>query len=175
VKAAIYIRVSTKEQTAGNQRPALEQYAQNRGFDIVAVYSEEESAWRAGHQIELAQLYTDAKKGKFQLVLVWALDRLTREGALGILKIVQRFKEVGVRIYSLQEPWTEAPGELAELLYAITGWVANMESKRRSERVRAGMDRLKTEGKIYHRPKGSVDKKKRVRRYFKKRLVLGGI
>jgi len=51
--------------------------------------------------------------------LVWALDRLSREGALAILSLVNKLSSCGVKVLSYQESWTEAPGELAELLYEI--------------------------------------------------------
>ncbi len=62
---------------------------------------------------------------------------------------------------SYQEPWTEAPGEIGELLYALTGWVARMESQRRSERTKAGLARVKAQGKKLGRPKGSKNRKRR--------------
>ncbi len=96
--------------------------------------------------------------------MVWALDRLSREGALAILSLVNKLSSYGVKVLSYQESWTEAPGELAELLYAITGWVARMESQRRSERTRAGLARVKAQGKRLGRPPGSKDKRKRRRR-----------
>ncbi|MFC1904509.1 recombinase family protein [Chloroflexota bacterium] len=84
----------------------------------------------------LTNLIADARRRKFQAVLVWALDRLSREGALAILRLVSKLSSCGVKVLSYQESWTEAPGELAELLYALTGWVARMESQRRSERTK---------------------------------------
>ena len=68
-------------------------------------------------------------------MLVWALDRLSREGAAAILNLVNTLKAYGVKVISYQEPWTEAPGEIGEILFAIAGWVARMESERRSERT----------------------------------------
>jgi putative DNA-invertase from lambdoid prophage Rac len=164
MKVCIYSRVSTNEQEAENQSTALTEWARQRGFDIVSVYTEEESAWKAGHQRVLARLLEDARKRKFEVVLVWALDRLSREGPLAILTLVNRLKICGVRVLSYQESWTEAPGELGELLFAIAGWVARMESQRRSERTRAGLARLVAQGRKLGRPKGSGDKSKRKRR-----------
>ena len=132
--------------------------------EVVKIYTEEESAWRSGHQKELANLIADARRRKFQAVLVWALDRLSREGALAIPSLVQKLSACGVKVLSYQESWTEAPGELAELLYALTGWVARMESQRRSERTKAGLARVKAQGKKLSRPNGSKDKKKRKKR-----------
>ncbi len=97
-------------------------------------------------------------------MLVWSLDRLSREGALAILSLVHKLTIYGVTVISYQESWTEAPGELAELLYALTGWVARMESQRRSERTKAGLARVKAQGKRLGRPPGSKDKRLRRRR-----------
>jgi len=141
----------------------LAEWAQQRGYEVVAIYREEESAWRAGHQRELARLVTDARKRKFRVILVWALDRLSREGSAAILNIVNKLNYCGVKVLSYQESWTEAPGELGELLFAIAGWVARMESQRRSERTKAGLARVKAQGRRLGRPPGSKDRKKRRR------------
>ncbi len=161
MKCCIYCRVSTSGQELENQLMALTDWAHQRGFDVVQVYQEEESAWRAGHQRELARLVADARKRKFRVVLVWALDRLSREGSAAILGIVSKLSRCGVKVLSYQESWTEAPGELGELLFAIAGWVARMESQRRSERTKAGLARAKAQGKRLGRPPGSKDRRKR--------------
>ena len=163
-RAVIYSRVSTEEQTTANQVDVLSAWAKQREFILAAIYQEQESAWRSGHQRELSRLVDDARRRKFDTVLVWALDRLSREGPLAILTLVNRLKICGVKVISYQESWTEAPGELGELLYALSGWVARMESQRRSERTKAGLARLVAGGKRLGRPPGSKDKKKRRRR-----------
>lgn len=162
-KVAIYLRVSTSEQTVKNQLPALERWITDRGHELIEVYSESESAWKSGHQRELSRLLNDLRSGrrKVDICLVWALDKLSREGVAAILNLVDRFKRCGVKVVSLQESWTEAPGDMADLLYAITGWVANFEGKRRSERTKAGLVRAVAEGKKLGRPKGRKDKRKR--------------
>ena len=176
MKAALYLRVSTTEQNVDNQLPALEAYADSRGWQIVEVYRENESAWKSGHQKELARLLADCRNGRHRVdvVLVWALDRLSREGAAAILNLVNTFKAYGVRVISYQESWTEAPGAIGEVLYAIAGWVAKMESERRSERTKAGLARAIASGKRLGRPAGSKDGGKRKRtgyllRYANKR------
>lgn len=161
MKAVIYSRVSTNEQSTDNQVPVLEAWATSRGFEVVEVYQEAESAWRNGHQRELARLKDDARKRRFDIVLVWALDRLSREGAAAILNLINSLGLYGVRVFSYQESWTEAPGPVADLLYAITGWIARMESERRSERTKAGLARVAKNGKALGRPIGSKDKRRR--------------
>ena len=124
-----------------------------------------ESAWKAGHQKELAQLLADIRSGKrrYDVVLVWALDRLSREGALRILQLVDSLEKLNCRVVSAQEPWTEVDGSLNDVLYSLVGWVAQFESARKSERTKAGLERALKEGKKLGRPKGSKDRKKRRR------------
>ena len=90
MKVATYLRVSSSEQTAGNQIPALQVFAKKRGWQIVEVYSENESAWRNGQQKELARLLTDLRSGKrkYDYLLVWALDRLSRQGIATVFERV---------------------------------------------------------------------------------------
>ncbi len=166
MKVCIYSRVSTGQQDTTNQSVVLSEWAKQRGFEVVKVYEEEESAWKSGHQRVLANLIADTRQRRFQAVLVWVLDCLSREGALAMLSLVNKLSSYGVKVLSYQESWTEAPGELAELLYALTGWVARMESQRRSERTRAGLARVKAQGKRLGRPAGSKDKRKRRRRQW---------
>ncbi len=176
MKVALYLRVSTTEQNVDNQLPALEAYADSRGWQIVEVYQENESAWKYGHQKELARLLAEIRRGtrKYDVLLIWALDRLSRGGAAAILNLVDTFKTYNIRVISLQESWTEAPGAIGEVLYAIAGWVAKMESERRSERTKAGLARAIASGKRLGRPTGSKDGGKRKRtgyllRYANKR------
>lgn len=164
MKSVIYSRVSTEEQSTANQVNVLTDWANTRDFTVVEVYQEQESAWRDGHQRELARLLRDAHRSRFSIVLVWSLDRLSREGSLAILQLVNKFSRLGIKVLSYQEPWTEAPGEIGELLFALTGWVARMESQRRSERTKAGLARVKANGRKLGRPLGARDKKKRRRR-----------
>ena len=156
-----YLRVSSGHQETGNQRVALQQFAEARGWHIVKIYEEKESAWRAGRQHELARALQGARRRQFDILLVWSLDRLSREGPLAILSLVHRLSQAGVRVVSLQEPWTEAPGELYDVLLALTGWVAKMESERRSERTKAGLERARRQGKRLGRPPGAKDRRQR--------------
>jgi DNA invertase Pin-like site-specific DNA recombinase len=97
------------------------------------------------------------------VVLVWSLDRILKEGSAAILNIINTLGQYRVKVLSYQESWTEAPGQLGELLFAIAGWVAKMESERRSERTLAGLARAVRKGKKLGRPTGSRDKQKRKR------------
>jgi DNA invertase Pin-like site-specific DNA recombinase len=165
MKVAIYLRVSSQEQHSDNQLPQLEAYCRGKGWQIAEIYSESESAWRNGHQAELSRLLTDVRSGlrKYDVVLVWALDRLSRLGPLAVLTLIDSLKRCNCRVVSLSELWTEVDGPLSDILYSLVAWVAKFESDRRSERTLAGLERAKREGKRLGRPPGSRDKKKRRR------------
>jgi len=174
MKCALYVRVSTDEQDMTNQTMVLREWAEARGFEIVEVFQEDESAWRAGHQRELARMLRMARQGRFRIVLVWSLDRLTRGGPRVILTLVHKLLSCGVRVLSHQEAWTETPNDmLYELLLSVTGWVAQFESRRISERTKAGLDRLRRQGKQLGRPPGSRDKRPRKKRSPKTEAILG--
>ena len=111
MKAAIYLRCSTSEQDTENQLAPLQKLAVARGWEVVAIYRENESAWKENHQPELARLLTDCAGRKYELVLVFALDRLTRQGPASILNLVNTFAIYNCRVISYNESWTEAPGD----------------------------------------------------------------
>ena len=163
-RCVIYARVSTVEQETSNQTQALTTFAASRGLEVVKVYQEAESAWCGGHQHELALLKGAATRGRFDILLVWALDRLSREGPLKVLQLVQSFQVLGVKLMSYQEAWTWTDGPMAELLYSITAWVAKYESDRRSERTKAGMLRKAHECPDGRIPPRGPDKHKRKKR-----------
>ncbi len=79
IKVCIYNRVSTGQQDITNQSVALSEWTKQCGFEVVKVYEEEEAAWKSGHQRVLASLIADTRQRKFQAVLIWTLDRLSRE------------------------------------------------------------------------------------------------
>ncbi|MFC1871291.1 recombinase family protein [Chloroflexota bacterium] len=168
-RAAIYLRVSTEEQDTCNQLPTIEKYCAEHSLRIVRSYEENDTAWKAGHQVEFKRLLSDALRGKFDYLIVWALDRITREGSAKLTVLINTLGQRGVKVISIQEPFTQAVmgpmGEvIAELLYAVYGCMARLESQRRSERVKAGMARARKEGKHLGRPVGVKEKKKRRRR-----------
>lgn len=148
MKAALYLRVSTSDQTFDNQMPALEAYALARGMEITGIYQEEESAWRAGHQKELARLKNELLTGKrkYDVLIVWSLDRLTRQGIGSLLETVYSFEKLGCRINSVKEEFVNVDGPMRDIFLALLAWVAKFESDRRSERTRAGLDRVRKYG-----------------------------
>jgi DNA invertase Pin-like site-specific DNA recombinase len=111
----------------------------------------------------LKQALDDAHAGKFQVIVVWALDRINREGAEGALRLIRQFKHRGCILVSVRESWLNAAPEVQDVLVAFAGWMAQQESRRRSERIKAGLDRRRAQGKPVGRQPGAADKKPRKR------------
>ena len=164
-KAAIWLRVSdAKDQTTDNQRMVLEQLATSRNMEIVKVYDVGGSAFAGDHLPALKDLLARARLKQFDVVLIWALDRLDRGGIRSILNIVTKLDSANIRLISVQEGWVESAGPLRDLLIAVMGWAANYESRRKSERIRAGLARRKAQGLPVGRQPGSKDLPETVRR-----------
>src|SRR6516162_6755005 len=124
-RCAIWARVSTGDQETANQLAALRAEADRRGLEVAAEYVlEGVSAWTGAHREQLRQALDDARAGRFEVLLVWALDRLERGGIEPTLRVMRQLRERGVLVVSLQEPWTGAGREMQELLTAIMAWVA---------------------------------------------------
>ena len=161
MKIAIYARVSTKDgrQDVENQLIQLRQWAARLGGKVIEEYIDECSGSRSD-RVSLKKLLDDAHRRRFDSLLVWALDRISREGIGRMATYLEQFKTVGVRVMSHQEPWLDTTGPVAELLTAVFAWVGKFERQRLSERVVAGLERAKKQGKRLGRPKARVDLEK---------------
>jgi len=158
-KCAIYARVSTDEQNLDNQLEQLKTFASLQNLMVVETYTDVMSGGSANRP-QFQQMLDDARLRKFNIILVWSLDRFSREGINNTLSYLKRLKNHNVSIKSLQESWLDTSDTgMGELLIAIFSWVAAQERKRISERTKAGMDRA---GKRHTgRPKGSKDSRPR--------------
>jgi site-specific DNA recombinase len=148
MRAAVWTRVTTDHQDTINQLPDVERLCQHRGWEITHRYElSDVSAYKGDHRRALEELLADAHRGCFNVVVMWAADRLSRGGIEELLRLIRRLREANVSLVSVQEPWLSGSDATTELLAAIAGWVAHQESKRRSERIRVGLERRRAEGK----------------------------
>ncbi len=164
MKACAYVRVSTEQQTVDNQLPSIRALCQARGWELVKVYAEEVLAWRSGHQSEWKRCVTDAIHHHFEVIVVWALDRVSREGPLKILSTSKHLRDKGIKLVSVREPWTESGDDFTDVLFSIVGWVARFESQHRSERTKAGI----LEKQKHGGGRRGKDRKPRRRRWLKR-------
>lgn len=165
---AVWYRVSTGHQDADNQQPDIERFVDHHGHRIVATYQVAESAWHGGkdggtYRATLQQALDDAHQGRYTLLVVWALDRVTREGAEGALRIIRQFRDRGCAVVSVRESWLNGSPDVQDVLVAFAGWMAQQESARRSERIKAGLARRKAQGLPVGRQNGARDRKPRRR------------
>jgi putative DNA-invertase from lambdoid prophage Rac len=156
-RAALWVRVSTGEQETANQLPVLQEWAERQGFDVVRVFDVEESAYTGKQRDALKEAELLAHQRRCDVLLVWALDRLSREGPLKTMEALDRLNRAGCAVLSYQEPWVSGPADQAELMTPIAAWVAKQESKRRSERVKAGLARARAQGKGKRGPETRKD------------------
>jgi putative DNA-invertase from lambdoid prophage Rac len=123
-----------------------------------------QSGWTGTRRRRLGQALDDARTGQFDVLLAWALDRLSREGIEATLSTMRQFSDRGVAVWSPRGSWAEtSDSHVRELATAIMAWVARMESQRRSERTRAGLERRRREGLPVARQPRAKDKQSRRR------------
>jgi len=164
-KAVLYMRVSTKDtkQNPENQKEPLTKYAESLGLEVVREYVDYASGGNSNRP-QFQRLLSDARKHKFNTILVWSLDRFSREGISNTLHYLETLDGDGVALKSVQESWLDTSDKgMGRLLLAILSWVAKQERERISERTKAGLRRAKADGKKLGRPNGSKDKKRRKR------------
>jgi len=166
MNTAAYLRVSTDQQTADNQLPAILEYCKAHNMPEPVIYSENESAWRRGHQTELARLLRELRTGRrrYEYLIVWSLDRLSRQGIAATLQLIDSFEVQGCKVVSIQESWIAEAGPMREMFASMAAWAAKFESDRRSERTKAGLLKARAAGVKLGRPKGSKDTRKRLKK-----------
>ncbi len=149
-RAALYMRVSTVDQHPETQLLDLRQMAAQRGYEIVQEYSDKISGVKA-RRPGLDQMMADARRGRFDVVLVWASDRIARS-TRHFLEVLDEFNRLNVEFVSFREQ-IDTGGPLGRAIVVIIGAIAELERNLIIERVRAGMRR--TARRPTHRPPGA--------------------
>jgi DNA invertase Pin-like site-specific DNA recombinase len=142
-RAGLYLRVSTVDQHPETQLLDLRQMAAQRGLEIVAEYIDRISGAKAKRP-GLDQMMIDARRGRFDVVLVWASDRIARS-VKHFLDVLDELNRIGVEYVSFREN-IDTGGPLGRALVVIIGAIAELERSLIVERVRAGMRRARLEG-----------------------------
>jgi len=151
MRIGIYARVSTDRQDNENQLLQLREFATKQGWQITREYVDSESGSKAS-RAEFQRMFEDASKRKFDLLLFWALDRLSREGVLETLQHLNRLEAYGVSYRSFTEPYFDSCGAFKDVVLAIMATLAKQERIKRSERTKAGLERVRAAGKALGRP-----------------------
>jgi len=154
-RAAIYVRTSTVDQNLQTQVLDLEQMASQRGLEIVQRYSDQVSGTRV-RRPGLDHMMADARRGRFDVVLVWASDRVARS-VRHFLELLDELRRLNIEFISFREQ-IDTGGPLGRAVTVIIGAVAELERGLIVERVRAGMRRAKLEGRAIGRPALMLDR-----------------
>jgi len=145
LRAAIYARVSTTDQTNAIQIRELKEYVERRGWELTNVYQDQMSGAKASRP-GLDQLVADARRRKFDIVVVWKLDRFGRS-LVHCVSGIQELASLGIRFIATSQGLdTDESNPASKLLLHILAAVAQFERELIRERVSAGMRAAKTHG-----------------------------
>ena len=99
----------------------------------------------------------DARKGKFDILMAWSMDRFSREGEWSVSRIMVALQDWNIRFYSYAESFLDTTGPFAGILIPMFAWLARQESIRKGKAVRLGVEKVKSRGKAVGRPSvGSI-------------------
>lgn len=154
MRVALYTRVSTtdKGQTVENQVLALRGEMERKGWEIVLIEQDTISGTKQ-RRPGLDRIFWYAKRHEFDTLVVWSLDRLTREGPFRALEIIQDLNKLNIDFYSMQEPYFDTCGPFRDAIISIAACLARLEREKIVERVKAGLERTKAEGTVLGPPR----------------------
>ena len=152
-RVAVYARVSTsdKEQNPETQLMPLQEFVLGQGWQVFREYTDQSPATDLARRTQWRELLADASRRKFDLVLVWRMDRAFRS-VLDAATTLERLRGWGVGLRSYSEPWLDTTSPFGEALYYITVAYAQLERGILRERVKAGMERARKQGRKIGRP-----------------------
>jgi DNA invertase Pin-like site-specific DNA recombinase len=148
------MRVSSLDQHPETQLHDLRQMAAQRGYEIVQEYTDRISGAKA-RRPGLEDLLRDARRGRFDAVLVWASDRIARS-VKHFLEVLDELNRLNIEFVSFREQ-IDTGGPLGRAIVVIIGAIAELERNLIVERVRAGMRRAKLEGRHIGRTRLVLD------------------
>lgn len=154
MKVVLYARVSKDEniksnrfQDPENQLKALRDYCKSKGWEIFEEYIDKVSGAKADRPA-FRQMFSHSKMNLFEAVLVWKLDRFSREPMYMVLGYINNLKRQGVGLISITESWLDTRKEnpVSELIISIMAWFSAEERRKISERTVLGIARKKENG-----------------------------
>ena len=159
-RAVLYLRVSKNEQTIENQRIELERVAAAKGWKVIATFKDEGMSGAFGREVR-AQYDSMLKQGvqaKFDVVLAWDVSRLSRS-LVDLVTTLDELHACGIDLY-LHQQAIDTTTPAGKAMFQMCGVFAEFERGILSERVKAGLNRARQEGKILGRPMKLANVKK---------------
>ena len=155
LRCALYLRVSTGDQSVDLQRRELVEFCSRRGWQIVGEYSDVGVSGAKDSRPELNKLMADAHKRRFDAVVVWKFDRFARSVS-HLLRALEAFQSLGIEFCSFSES-IDTSSCYGKMVFTILGAVAELERGLIAERVKAGMRSARARGTRLGRPNVTVD------------------
>ncbi len=146
MKIAIYCRVSTTKQDADNQLIQLREYCLKSQYVIFKEYVDIISG-KENSRPAYDELFQDAHKKLFDMVLFWDLSRFSRSGTLFTLQKLHELDLLGIGWKSYQEQYLDSAGSFKDVVISIMATLAKIEREKISERTKAGLAKAKNVGK----------------------------
>lgn len=159
MRACIYVRVSTSEQTTLNQELELKAYCKRQGFELVKIYKDEGVSGSKTSRAGLDLMLQDMRNKLFDVIIVWKLDRLGRS-TQHLLQILEELKNKNCQLI-VTDLNLDTSTPQGKFFFTIIGAVAELEREMIRERINLGLLRARKQGKTLGRKKGSKDKKRR--------------
>ena len=156
-RVAIYLRVSTDDQHSENQLLQLREFCERwEGNELIVEYVDRESGTKGRRERKgFDRMFADAARRRFDVLLLWALDRFSREGIRKTIAYLQRLDDCEVAFKSYTEPFLDTDNELiAHIVLGVSSYYAQQEALRISDRTKAGLERARDSGKVLGRPDG---------------------
>ena len=151
-RAALYVRVSTDRQTVENQIARLTEIAKGRKWQIVQTFSDAGISGAKGRNERpgFDQMLKHAQRHRFDVVMVWAIDRIGRS-LIDLLGTIQHLEACGVDLY-LDQQAIDTTTPSGKLMFQVTGAFAEFERAMIRQRIHAGLKRAVANGKTLGRP-----------------------
>jgi DNA invertase Pin-like site-specific DNA recombinase len=172
-RAALYLRVSTRDQTTANQERELREVAERAGWKIVKVYRDHGVSGAKGRdqRPQFDALCHDATKRQFDVIMAWSVDRLGRS-LKDLVLFLSEIQALKVDLY-LHQQGLDTTTSGGKALFGMMGVFAEFERSMIQERVRAGLARAKAEGTQLGRPRIDEKTERAIRRALAKKDRLG--
>ena len=154
-RVGLYARVSTKNQNPELQLTELRRVAAQRGWVIVNTYMDHGVSGAKAARPALDQLMADARGGKLDVVAVWRFDRFARS-TRHLLQALEEFRALNVDFVSMREA-IDTSTPMGKVVFTMIAAVAELERDVIRERVQAGVDRARAQGKQLGRPRRELD------------------
>lgn len=161
----IYSRVFTKKQDTDNQISELQDFCIKSNWTIYKIYKDVVSGTK--NEKSLDEILKLASQKKFDLLLFWSLDRLSRSGAFKTISFLKQLDSYSVRFKSFQEPYFDSTGIFKDVLISIISTIAEQEKIRISERVHAGLKNAREKGVVLGRPTIKTELIKEIKHLYK--------